>query len=169
MVLPGTYTVKLKIKDKEYLSKINCIHDKDNPDLSLDDRRLVHEKAMQLQGLYNKVNMHIDSIMHLQAALKSDSVAFNKNKAAKQFYDDLQKIKGELTATKKSSIFADEERLRERVSELYGTFCQMESKPNSTQLLAIDVLHSDFKVQEDKFSKALTMHLPKVKLKKEIK
>ena len=49
--------------------------------------------------------------------------------------------------TKMTSIFADEERLREKVSSLYGTFCEMESKPNSTQLQAIDVLQSDYKKQ----------------------
>lgn len=58
--------------------------------------------------------------------------------------------------TKKTSIFADEERLREKVSSLYGTFCGMESKPNSTQLEAIDVLQSDYKKQLDTYTTLMT-------------
>jgi photosystem II stability/assembly factor-like uncharacterized protein len=169
MVMPGTYGVRLKIKDKEYLSKLNCIHDTANHDLTPEDRKLVFDKSMQLMTLYNKVNLSIDSIMHLQASLKSDSVVFRKNKNLKLFHDDLQLIKAELMATKKTSIFADEERIRERVSELYGTFCGMEAKPNSTQLEAITVLQKDYDAQEEKFKKTLAMHLPKVKMPKDIK
>jgi hypothetical protein len=115
------------------------------------------------------VNASVDSIGKWQALLKRDTIAFNKNKNMKLFYDELQKIKGEFTATKKKSVFADEERLRERVSELYGTFCNMESKPNATQLAAIEVLTSDYKVQEEKFKKTITVHLPKVKMPADIK
>jgi photosystem II stability/assembly factor-like uncharacterized protein len=168
MVLPGTYTIRLTVKDKEYLSKVNCVHDPSNNDLTAEDRRIVFERSLQLQSLYNNVNRSIDTIMRMQALLKKDTLAFRKNKQMKAFYDDLQKVKGELTATKKVSIFADEERIRERVSELYNTFCGMESKPNTFQIEAIDVLTTDFKKQEEVLKKTLAAHLPKVKLQKSV-
>lgn len=171
MVLPGNYTIKIKVKDQEYTSSVKCVHDKNNTDLNEADRQLVYEKAIQLQTLYNNVNARIDSINLYQSSLKADSVWFNKNKTAKLFYDDLQKIKAELMATKKTSIFADEERLREKISSLYGTFCGMESKPNSTQLEAIEVLHSDFKTHNETYKKTVAKYLPKtpeLKLKKDI-
>ena len=169
MVLPGTYTVKLKVKDKEYVSTVKCIHDATNKDLTDTDRKLVYDKAMQLQGLYNSVNNSIDSINYYQKSLKTDTIAFNKNKNAKVFYDDLQKVKAELMATKKTSIFADEERVREKISSLYGTFCSMESKPNSTQLEAIDVLQQEYVTQQDNLKKAIAKNLPKLKMMKDIK
>ncbi len=64
-------------------------------------------------------------------------------------------------ATKKKSIFADEERIREKVSSLYGNFCGMQAKPNSTQLEAIDVMQSDFNVQKEALKKVFTKNLPK--------
>ncbi len=152
MVMPGVYTVKLKLKDKEYTSTVNCIHDKENADLTETDRKIVYENATKLKGLYEKVNHLIDSVSFYKLALKTDSVAFNKNKNQKAFYAELEKIRGELMGTKKTSIFADEERLREKVSSLYGTFCGMESKPNSTQLEAIEVLQSDYKKQEETYN-----------------
>lgn len=155
MVLPGTYTVKLTIKDKEYKGTVNCIHDEENKDLSVEDRKLVYEKAMHLQKLYTQLANTIDSITAKQTKLKSDSVAFAKSKSSKQLYDDLEKVRAELMATKQKSIFADEEKIRERLSELYGTFCSMESKPNATQLQAILSIESELKAQEANYQKVI--------------
>lgn len=161
MVLPGTYTIKLNINDKVYTSKVNCVHDTSNKDLSLEDRKLVYEKATQLQKLYSDLANTIDSVSHLQKSLKADTVAYAKNKNAIAFYTELQKLKGELMATTKTSIFADEERLREKISKLYGSFCGMEAKPNSTQLEAIEVLNGDYKKQKENFITVTTKNLPK--------
>jgi hypothetical protein len=162
MVLPGTYTVKLVINDKTYTSKVNCVHDNNNKDLSVEDRILVYEKSMQLQKLYDQLNKTIDSISYYQKRVKSDSISFAKNKTAKVFYEDLQKVKADLMATKKTSIFADEERIREKVSTLYGIFCNIESKPNSTQLQAIDVLQQEFDAKEEFFTKTIAKHRTKI-------
>jgi photosystem II stability/assembly factor-like uncharacterized protein len=172
MVLPGNYTIKLKVKDKEYTSIVKCVHDNENKNLNSDQRQVVYEKAMQLQKLYNDVNGSIESINAYQMLLKSDSIAYLKNKNAQAFYTDLQTAKGELMATKKKSIFAEEKRVREKVSELYGNFCWMEAAPNSTQLEAIDVLQKDYDTQKDALDKVITKHLvknPGIKVNKDIK
>lgn len=171
MVLPGTYTIKLKVKDQVYTSTVNCVHDAENKDLSLEDRKLVYAKAMELQGLYNEVNRSIDSINYYQTLLKSDSVAYTKRKHAIAFNDDLQKVKAELMGVTKTSIFADEKRVREKVSELYGNFCWMEAAPNQTQLDAIVDLKKEYQVQKDALDKTIAKHLPKnpeLKMKKGI-
>ena len=127
---------------------------------------------MQLQKLYNDVNGSIEGVSSYQTLLQADSLAFSKSANAKAFYDDLQKIKSELMATKKTSIFADEKRVREKVSELYGNFCQMEAAPNSTQLEAIDVLQKEYNTQKDSFDKVVAKHLPKnpnIKINKDFK
>lgn len=161
MVLPGVYTLKLKVNDKEYTSTVKCLHDTANKDLSEADRKLVFEKAMQLQKLYNSINGTIDSISYLQKSLKADTIAYAKNKNAQMFYEDLQKIKAEFMATKKTSMFADEERLREKVSKLYGAFCGMESKPDATYLEAMSDLQKEFDTNDQSFKKTVTKHLPK--------
>ncbi|MDI1354335.1 MAG: glycosyl hydrolase [bacterium] len=171
MVLPGVYTLKLKVKDKEYSSTVNCVHDTSNKNLNLEQRILVYNKAIELQQLYNKVNNAIDTINYYQLLLKSDSVAYSKRKHAILFYDDLQKVKGELMGVKKTSIFADEKRVREKVSELYGNFCYMEAAPNEMQLDAIVDLNKEFETQHDALSKVIAKHLPKnpeIKIKKHV-
>jgi photosystem II stability/assembly factor-like uncharacterized protein len=161
MVLPGTYTLKLKVKDKEYSQNFNCIHDSENKELNPDDRKLVYEKAIQLQNLYNRLNKTVDSISWYQQKLKANPALYEKDKNAKAFNDDLQKVKAALMATKKTSIFADEEQIREKVSKLYAIFCSMEAKPNATQLQSIDDLQKDFTKQEDAFAKVVTKYRAK--------
>ncbi len=169
MVLPGNYTVKVKVKDKDYTGTIKCIHDNENKDLSPEDRLLVYNKALQLQTLYNQVNNTVDSINIIQKGLKEDSTTYSKNKNAQVFYDDLQKVKAELMATKKTSIFADEERVREKISSLYTNFCGMESKPNTTQLQSIDDLQSEYNTQKTNYKKVITKNIPKnLELKKKL-
>ncbi len=155
MVLPGTYTIKLVLKDKEYLGKVNCIHDEQNTDYALSDRKLVYDNSMKLLQLYNNVSRLIDSVTFYKNEVKKDSVAFKSNKNLKLFHTDLEKIRAELLATKNTSIFADEERLKERVTGLYSTFCSMESKPNFTQLASIEDLENELKKQELAFATLL--------------
>lgn len=163
MVLPGTYTVKLKVNETEYKGSIACLHDDNKKDFTLADRKVVYENALKVRELYNRVNATVDTIAFYQKRLKADTVAFAKNKNAKLFYADLEKLRTELIATKQTSIFADEERLRERISDIYATFCAMENKPNSTQLEAIDVLQTEFTAIESNVKKTLEKHLPKNK------
>ena len=158
MVLPGTYTLKLKVNDREFSQTFNCVHDSANKELSPGDRSLVYTKAMQLKKLYTEINQTADSISWYQQKLKSDTVSFGKNKNAKAFYADLQKVKSELMATKKTSVFADEEQLREKVSKLYGIFCSMEARPNETQLQSIDDLQADFHKQQAAFAEVIRKH-----------
>jgi photosystem II stability/assembly factor-like uncharacterized protein len=153
MVLPGIYTINLKVNDKIYSSKVNCVHDASNENLNLAQRKLVYEKAHEIQSVYNSLNNTLDSITLLQNQLKADTIAFAKNKKLKSKYDELQKIRANLTATKKTSIFADEEKIREQISKLYSAFCGMESAPNSTQLESIKYWTGEYLAQQSLFRK----------------
>lgn len=153
MVLPGTYTIKLTIKDKEYSSSVRCVHDEENKDLTIADRKQVYDKSMALKAMYTRLANTIDTISALQAKLKADTVAFQKSKSSQTMYNELEAVRAELMATKQKSIFADEEKLREKISDLYSTFCSMQAKPNMTQLQAIESLEADLRTQEANFDK----------------
>jgi len=160
MVLPGKYTLKLIVNDKVYTSTFNCVHDTSNKEFSIEKRKLVYDKAMQILALYNQVNHSVDSINTIQTILKSDSVAFSKRKQAIAFDEDLENHKSELIAIKKTSIFAQEKQLREKISELYSNFCYMEASPNQMQLDAIVDLESEYKTKCADFKKIMDKHLP---------
>ena len=159
------------MKDKEYTGKVRCVHDSSNKNLNPEQRQLVYTKAMELQELYKDVNKLIEKVNEIQEILTADSVAYRKKKNAIAFHDDLQKLKGELMGIKKTSIFADEKRLREKVSELYSNFCYTEAAPNKTQLESIDDLKKEYGQQREALKKVIDKHLPKnpdVKMDKKI-
>jgi len=153
MVLPGTYTINLNVSDKVYTLKVNCIHDETNKYLDPSQRKLIYEKSHELLTVYNSLNNTLDSIILIQNQLKKDTIALTKNKKLKARFDELQKIKSELTASKQKSIFADEEKIREEISKLYAVFCGMESAPNSTQLEAIKFWSDQYTKQQSLFRK----------------
>jgi photosystem II stability/assembly factor-like uncharacterized protein len=165
MVLPGTYTINITVNDKIYTSKVNCVHDESNKNLTVADRKLVYDKTHELLSVYNSLNNTLDSIVLLQKQLKADTVAFAKNKKLKAKYDELQKIKADLTATKQKSVFADEEKIREQISKLYSNFCGMESAPNSTQIESIKFWSDEYSKQQILFRKCAS----EIKSKKLIK
>ncbi len=163
MVLPGIYTINLRVNDKVYASKVKCIPDETNKELDLTQRKLVYDKAHELLAVYNSLNSTLDSIILIQNQLKADTLAFVKNKKLKVKFDELQKIKAELTATKQKSIFADEEKIREEISKLYSTFCYMESAPNATQVESIKFWSGEYARQQNLFRK-LAMDIKRKKL-----
>ena len=143
MVLPGTYTVRLQVGDKEYTQQVNVVHDSSNKSFTLADRQAQYKTTMEVVKTYNELNASIEEVNKQQADLKR-WLALSKNSESKKvlqaYNDSLETLRSTLLATKQKSIFADEEQLRERVSELYTTVVNQEAKPSNLQAKRIDVL-----------------------------
>jgi hypothetical protein len=145
MVLPGAYTVRLKVGDKEYTQPVNVVHDSSNKSFTMADRQAQYKAAMEALKLYNDLTTDIEEVNKKQAELKR-WMAISKNeeskKTLKTYHDSLETLRSTMLATKQKSIFADEEQLRERVSELYSTIVGQEAKPSNLQVKRITVLQA---------------------------
>lgn len=143
MVLPGTYTIKLKAGDKEYTQPIVVVHDSANKNFSLADRQQQYKNAMEVLKTYNELTANIEEVTARQTELKR-WIGISKNEDSKKtlqaYSDSLETLRSTLLATKQKSIFADEEQLRERVSELYSTIVNQEAKPSNLQVQRAVVL-----------------------------
>ncbi|ULQ54921.1 hypothetical protein KJS94_09750 [Flavihumibacter rivuli] len=159
MVMPGDYTVKLKVGNKEYTDKIKLVHDASNPDFTTADREAQYKTANELMGMYADLNALVEDINGKQKMVK-DNVDKVKNAKVKKllndYHGDLEKLRATLLATKQASIFADEEQLRERISEVYAAVANQESRPSNLQLQRVDVLKKelgDAKAKSDAVNK----------------
>jgi hypothetical protein len=152
MVLPGDYTMKLKVGDKEYSSPLKLVHDASQKDFTLEDRKLQYKTAMEIYALHEQLANVVDDINTKQKMLKGgiDSANDKKTKAYLQEYNDkLESLRGELLATKQKSIFADEERLREKISEVYQAVALQEAAPSNLQIQRVKGLQQEVnKAQE---------------------
>ncbi len=141
-VLPGTYTAKLKIGDKEYAQPLVLQHDA-NSSFTIADRELQHKTAMDLYALHGQLAKTVTDIMDRQKVLK-DSIAKVTNvkskKKLQESYDKLESLRAELVPTKTTNMFADEMRLREEISDLYRAICTNEAAPSNLQIEKVKLL-----------------------------
>ena len=165
MVLPGTYTVRLKVGDKEYTQPLTVVHDSTNKDFTLAERIAQYKAAMQALEVHKNITETIEEVSKKQAQLKK-WMATSKNEESKkmmQLYNDsLENYRSTLLATKQKSIFADEEQLRERVTELYTTIATLEEQPSNLQMQRITVLDKQVSTAKQKREELKKQFDPKV-------
>jgi len=135
MVLPGDYTVKLKVGDKTFENKLTMQRDP-NSDMTLADMEDQYSTAMQLYNMHERLGKLVDSISTKQKTLQP---ALDKLKNAKvkklvqEYYDKLEALRSKLLATKQKSLFVDEKMLREDITEVYASVCNQETAPSNLQ------------------------------------
>ncbi|MDQ6844440.1 MAG: hypothetical protein M3Z92_08835, partial [Bacteroidota bacterium] len=148
MVLPGTYTMKLKVGDKEYSSPMVLEHNASNKNFTLADRKLQFKTAMELYNLHEELASLVDDINGKQKALKSqvETVTDSKTKVFLNEYNSkLEVLRADLLSTKQVSIFAEEERLREKITNVYAAICTQEAAPSNSQIANAEFLEKQVK------------------------
>jgi photosystem II stability/assembly factor-like uncharacterized protein len=138
--LPGEYTVKLKVADKEYIHKIELKHADGNKQFTLEDRMLQYKSAMEMHGMIESLTVLVADISGKQQMLKSVVAKVKDEKGKKlinEYNGKLETLRGTLMSTTQTSIFADERRLREDMSEVYTSICGNEAPPNNLEIQRI--------------------------------
>jgi hypothetical protein len=124
-VLPGMYKIVFKIGDSTFERKMNV---KLNPksSMTLEDCNKQFAVAKQCMKMHESLAVLVDSVTAVEMNLKA--------KGIQKDIDSIASFKNTLLATKNSSIFADEKRLREEITELYSKICSQESSPGNLQM-----------------------------------
>jgi photosystem II stability/assembly factor-like uncharacterized protein len=145
-VIEGTYTVRL-IKGKETMeSTIELVPDPRSPH-SAEDRRLQQTTALELYDTLGDMTYLIDSLNDLreQATGRAEELE-GKGKLPDQldgFGESLETLRGSLVATHTGQGFTAEEKLRERLGDLYGSVNGYDGRPTESQLERKTVLEGE--------------------------
>ncbi len=143
MVMPGDYTVKLRVADKEYTKPLKLVHDAGNKDFSLQDRQLQFKTAMQLYNLHERLAVTVDSINAKQKMLREnlpmikDTVTKNM---VQQYITNLEELRSTLLYTKPNKGISTETKLRENITEVYLAITWQEAAPSNLQTQRITQL-----------------------------
>jgi len=70
---------------------------------------------------------------------------------AQRYLDSLENLRSNLLATKQKSIFADEEKLRERISDAYASVVGEEQRPSNLVIDRIQTLQTEVNKSETDF------------------
>ena len=114
MVLPGTYTLKLKVGDKEYTKPLQLVHDNTNKLFSEADRKEQYDAAMKLYQMHESLYSLVNKINAEQKTIKSnlDSVIKPQSKKMLKEYDakleDLRSTHNTLYSVLRMSTFNSE-------------------------------------------------------------
>jgi photosystem II stability/assembly factor-like uncharacterized protein len=153
LVEKGMYTVKLLVGDKKYDGTIELI---DDPLLThnTEDMALQRTTSMKLYSMVEDMAFFTARVTALRDTLgRLDSMVTDK-KLKKQItvaHDSLDSIRKRLIATKGGTAITGEERIRERLSELFANVVGYLGKPTDLQL---ERMHSLEKELADEKKKA---------------
>ncbi|MBP9104179.1 MAG: hypothetical protein KBF82_09970 [Chitinophagaceae bacterium] len=152
MVLPGDYTLKLTVGDTVYKSILKVVHDASNKDFTLEDRKLQNKTAMDLYKMHEELAAVVD-VINAKQKLINDNLTKVKDSSLKRsmvaYNDELEKLRAECLATKQKSIFADEKKLREEITEVYAAVSGQEAAPSNLQIQRVTVLQGEVKKKAD--------------------
>ncbi len=133
---PGTYTVKITKGEKTIQGDLVLVADPASPH-SKEDLSLRKKMVTELFTMSEDLAFLNQQIL----SEKSNAFQFKKNcknsgimKKLNQNLADLEKIRTELVATKGGEAITGEEKIRERLSELYASVNSYEGRPSESQL-----------------------------------
>jgi photosystem II stability/assembly factor-like uncharacterized protein len=161
-VMPGTYTAKLIVAGKEYTQPITLVHD-DKSGMTLEERKAQYEASMKIYNMQEDLAVLVDTLSKTQAALKklTETTTNKKEKqSAQSLFDQMEKLRGELMATKNKSQFADEKRFKEDLGELYSAIAGNEQAPSNLQLQRLALAEKEFAGYKEAWAKLLAKYPP---------
>jgi len=143
-VLPGQYKLKLTVGTQVMEQEIQLKH-QDEKNYNLDDRKLQHEVSMKYYRMHEDLARTVEGI---NQEIKQYTEANTKLKKKKnkdildQYIKELETLRGELVASKHKSVFADEKKLREEITEAYGSVVSGNQRPSNLMIERADLLRS---------------------------
>lgn len=154
IVLPGEYTVKIKVGEKVYENKMLMQRDK-NSELTENDMQVQYDVAMKLYDMHERLASLVDSITASQKTIK-ETTGKTKDTTLKKTLDDLatqmEELRSKCLATKQKSMFADEKKLREDITEVYSAICNQESAPSNLQIQRVQALEQQLKDLQQQYA-----------------
>ena len=122
--------------------------------------------AMELYQLQEKLAGVVEDINARQKLLKENMTAVpdsSKKKLMEEYYNKLETLRAECLATKQKSIFADEERLREKITDLYVSVAGQEAAPSNLQVQGVSLLKDEVKKKEQQNTAINNQYYDRVK------
>ncbi len=143
MVLPGTYTIKLMVAGTAYTTPVNMLHDTTNKYFSEQARKDLYDNAMKLYNAHEQLKFLVDTVTTTLNILKQADTTVKNAKTKKLVDEYLKKVddfRSTLLASRLKSIFADEKKLREEISETYIALCFKEEPASNLDIESVSRL-----------------------------
>jgi len=142
-VLPGTYTVRMTKDKNVYVTQLVVTRDPRST-YTAADRREQFDLSVKLYNLLGDMTFAVERINGVRLALEANAAKLPANdplaarlRTASQQVDELRK---RIVATKEGGAITGEQRLREYLTELYGSVIYYEGRPTQMQVMRTDAI-----------------------------
>lgn len=152
----GDYRIVLT-KGKEQLeSTVTLAPDPRTPH-SARDRKLQQTLALELYDMINDLTYQTDNIIAVRDAARSHAETASDELASelKAYADALEAFRVSLSASREGAAITGEEKLRERLGNLYGNVTAYDGRPSRTQLQRRDTLREELDAADEVASELL--------------
>lgn len=165
---PADYLVKI-IKNKDTIQGTVKVEYDENPHHSTADRDERHKYLMKAYNMLQDLAYLDNRIIEIrdQAKSKADSTKGGLNKKLSALSDEMAALRLKIVATREGRI-TGEERLRERIGNIYGGLLGYQGRPTKSQIDGLKELEGQMNTYQEQVDNAVKNTLPALngKLKK---
>lgn len=158
----GTYTVQLVKGEERYQGTITLVADPRSI-ASAEERALQNRTAMDLYRMVERLAYVVDAVHELRDAARAAADSLGARGPAGRrlaaYADRLEAFRASLVATSEAGMLAGEQRLREKLVELYGAVNGYEGRPTKSQLGRVELLSRELEEAEQRFAELVGAEL----------
>ena len=160
LVRPGKYKVKIVANDKTAEGEMTLVVDPKAKTTEA-EREENYNAVMRTYKMQEDLATLMDSVLAEQKQIKDLQ---GEAPVVKEYYDSLEAIRAELVPVKtgRTVLFADEEKLRDKISDIYFGVTYSDFKPTTSQNDGLNKLQRDMNTVDKKLVERKKMYRPKV-------
>jgi len=161
-VLEGTYTVRLT-KGKEVLTGPLVLQADPASPFTLADRQARFDTAMRLYGMIEDLAYTVDRVREIRDAARARAAGgaeASLKTRLEALATEAETARGKLVPVKEVEGLTGEDRLREKLSEVYGAVTGYRGRPSRTLLDRLEALRKDIAAVTKDFDTTLQRELP---------
>src|SRR5215468_9252557 len=158
----GTYTVKMIKGNQTYTSKLELIPDP-RSHYSQQDRDLQQQSVLTLYKELAHLTYVADAVVDARDQARRRLAQLPKDAQApelQRFADTMENLRSRLVAVKEGGAITGEEKLRERLGDLYSSINEYDGRPTQSQLDSMQTLSAQLNQAEADFQKSISVELP---------
>lgn len=161
MVREGKYKVKVVVGDKSAEAELNLIADPKST-ITKEQRDENYNAVMRTFRMHEELASLMDSVV---AEKKLVEPTKDLSPVIKEYYDSLEAVRAELVPVKegRTVLFVDEQKLRDKVSDIYAGVNFYEGQPTASQSEGLNKLQREILDNKGKLEQRKQKFRPKVK------
>lgn len=162
----GTYDIRIIRNKDTVMTKITVQQEKNSP-YTVEDRKIRLDAISKSYDMLNDFAYTVNGITNMRDDANKIAASLpEKDKLRKQLEmlaHTLDTLHAHVVYTREGMIVSEQAaRLREKLSNNYGTFMFYEGRPNNSSLDQIKSLQTEINVTENTFNQILKNYLPKI-------